>query len=127
MTLFSRIANFRCSDCAMGQPAFALLTTTRGSAATVRMNDFALCPDCGARLRLGKSRGSGQYFLGGLLSVCTWPVLFAICALGFFIGRYIVGDWGALIGLLLSFGPGFYVLSARRARVFGWFVKVQKL
>lgn len=111
MSLFSKIANFRCSKCAAHQPAFALLTTISGGALAQRLNNFSTCLSCQARLRLVARSGAAPRLTGTTTSliagICTFlapslmlflladvlpfPVLVIICVICLIITSYLVG------------------------------------
>ena len=125
MTLFSRLVGFRCPNCAVLLPAFALLTTMRGGAVNIKMHDHTQCPDCSASLALNSCGIAGArvianivYLLGGLLLLASTLAVFSVVmSLGGFAGAGVAG--------LLWFFAGAFLLGALRARTLKTFVKVE--
>jgi len=120
MTLFSRIAGFRCPKCQALQAAYALLTTVRGGALNARLNGFAPCPSCRSKLVLRNATSVNTVIAGtflnllmGLLFLASNAVLFLLAApIGF---AMVVGGaliWAPFASLL------FGALRARTLRQF---------
>jgi len=126
MTLFARIAGFRCPKCHALQAAYALLTTVKGGALNARLNGFAPCRSCRSKLVLRNAGSVNVAVAGSLLSLLIGllfvasniALLLLVAPLGF----------ATVVGVALVWTPFASVLfGALRARTLRQFFVVEEI